>query len=227
MQSKNNFIDSRFSTIMNYVFNFSMSSVYFILCNSLLIIGMLFFSFSYENSILFFILLLPMGPSITAMFFVMNKLIKHKDIDVTKDFFKSYKTNFKQSILIWIIELIIISILLFDLYIFSLIQSTLSSFGIAFVFGSILFTFLLTFYSFSILSMFKITIKNLLKISFISIFKHLQTTLCIISLTFLSSVLLLRWPFEVIILSGLIAYILMFTFKPVILNIENDLYKPV
>lgn len=222
MQDKNNFIDSKFSTIMNYVFNLSMSSLYFILCNFLLIFGMLFFSFSYKNSILLFILLLPMGPSITAMFFVMNKLIKHKDIDVTKDFFNSYKTNFKQSLLIWVFELIITSILLLDLYIFSLTQNILSSFGIAFVFVTILFTFLLTFYSFSILSMFKITIKNLLKISFISIFKHLQTTLCILSLTFLSSILLLRWPFEVMIFSSVIVYILMFTFKSVLLSIEEN-----
>lgn len=226
MQSKNNFIDSNFFNIMNYVFNFSMSSLYFILCNSLLIIGMLFFSFTYENSILFFIFLLPTGPSLTAMFFVMNKLIKHKEIDATKDFFSSYKANFKQSIMIWIIELVIISILLFDLYIFSLMPKAISSLGVSFVFVSILFTFLLTFYSFSILSIFKVTTKNLLKISFISIFKYFHTTFCIISVTFLSALLLLKWPFETLIFSSVIAYILMFTFKAVLLDIENNLYKP-
>lgn len=227
MKSNNNFIDSSFLNIMNYVFNLSMSSIYFILCNSLILIGMIFFSFSYENFIIFFILLLPTGPSFTALFFVINKLIKYKDIDVTKDFFSSYKSNFKQSMLIWIVELIIVSILLFDIYIFSSHQNSISSFGLAFSFVSLLIVFLLSFYSFAILSMFKITTKNLLKVSFVSISKHILPTLSVLSVTFLSALLLLKWTFEVLIFSSLIAYILMFTFKPVLLYIENNLYKPI
>lgn len=72
-------------------------------------------------NILWFICSIPIftiGASTTAMYYVTLKLARDEDGYTFRSFFKSFKENFKQSTVIWLIFLLTGIILAFDVYYF-------------------------------------------------------------------------------------------------------------
>lgn len=62
--------------------------------------------------------IVTIGASTTAMYYVTLKLVRDEDGYTFRSFFKSFKENFKQSTIIWLIFLLAGIILGFDLYFF-------------------------------------------------------------------------------------------------------------
>ncbi|MBQ9360258.1 MAG: YesL family protein [Lachnospiraceae bacterium] len=54
------------------------------------------------------------GASFTALHYVTMKMVRDEETYVTKDFFKSFKQNFRQGTVIWLILFVIGSVLIFD-----------------------------------------------------------------------------------------------------------------
>lgn len=69
-----------------------------------------------------------MGASTTAVYYVTLKLARDEDGYTIRSFFKSFKENFKQSTLIWLILMAAGVIIGFDLYFFIMVQTTSSAF---------------------------------------------------------------------------------------------------
>lgn len=65
---------------------------------------------------LFCIPIITVGAAVTAQYYVGMKLVRGEDTPFFRAYLKSFKDNFKQSTLIWIIELIIGSVLAYDWY---------------------------------------------------------------------------------------------------------------
>lgn len=57
---------------------------------------------------------IPLGPALTAMHYVLLKLVRDEDSYVTKSFFKSFKENFKQGAILQAIQFTAGGILLLD-----------------------------------------------------------------------------------------------------------------
>ena len=57
---------------------------------------------------------IPLGPALTAMHFVLLKIVRDEESYITKTFFKSFKENFKQSTVLMIIQFVAGGILLMD-----------------------------------------------------------------------------------------------------------------
>ena len=57
------------------------------------------------------------GAAITAAHYVALKIKRGEEGYVTKDFFRSFKENFKQSTIIWLIALLVTGVILGDIYI--------------------------------------------------------------------------------------------------------------
>lgn len=57
---------------------------------------------------------IPVGPALTAMHYVLLKIVRDEDSYVTKSFFKSFKENFKQGAILQVIQWIAAGILLMD-----------------------------------------------------------------------------------------------------------------
>jgi len=55
-----------------------------------------------------------LGPACTAMHFVLLKMVREEDSYVTKTFFKSFKENFKQGIVLQVIKFVVGGMLLLD-----------------------------------------------------------------------------------------------------------------
>ncbi|MBR5376420.1 MAG: YesL family protein [Lachnospiraceae bacterium] len=85
-----------------------------------------FFGFMDKVAGLFWINLLTMicsipvitaGAAVTACYYVTLKMVKNEEGYLTKSFFRSFRTNFRQSTLIWILEAVLISVFVADFWI--------------------------------------------------------------------------------------------------------------
>ena len=86
-----------------------------------------------------------MGASTTAVYYVTLKLVRDEEGPTIRSFFKSFKENFRQATIIWLIMLAAGSLLGFDLYFFLAIQRTASALRTVMlaVFGGFLMVYLL------------------------------------------------------------------------------------
>lgn len=179
-------------------------------------------------NILWIIFSLPVftiGASTTALFYVMGKVVRDEDFSTFKDFWKSFKMNFKQSTIITLILAVLYLILYVDL-------KNISAFGsmakiiMPAQFAVVIELVFITLYIFPILSRFDMPIKNLFKTAFFMSNKHIFSTItcatsivAIVFLIYKVPGLFIMMPFS---LYGLaVSYILNNVFRRYIPE-END-----
>lgn len=133
-------------------------------------------------SILWLIFCIPVitiGPANTALYYTTVKVIRRERGYITREFFKSFRINFKRGALFGILLTIIFTVLAFDL-VWSLGISKSSSNG-SILFGIFVaitfFIFCFSLYVFPILSRFDMKFKQLVKAALLMSIKHLPTTL--------------------------------------------------
>lgn len=131
-------------------------------------------------NILFLICSIPIftiGASITALYYVSFKTIKDEEGYITKDFFRSFKENFKQSTIIWIVLLVLYIIFGFELTTLLAMNTSMADAGIVIAMIPGLLILFVGLYVFPLLSRFenttKATIKNALFLSIANIPKTL------------------------------------------------------
>lgn len=61
--------------------------------------------------------IITVGPALTALHYMALKIARNEECYIAKDYFKSFKMNLKQGILIWLIELVIAMLLIGDFFI--------------------------------------------------------------------------------------------------------------
>ncbi|MGF7143279.1 putative membrane protein YesL [Anaerotaenia torta] len=157
--------------------------------------------------------LITIGPANTALYYTTVKVIRRERGYLTREFFKSFKLNFKRAAIIGVVLTIAFVILGFDLIWGYANMST----GTA---GSILFgifvaiTFLLVafaVYVFPVLSRFDMTVKQLVKAGAFMSIRHLPSTVVMIVITaagilgvFLIPILIFVIPAAVTFLNSLL-----------------------
>lgn len=106
---------------------------------------------------------ITIGASITAMHYVMLKIARGEDGYIVKDFFKSFKLNFKQSTVIWLIMLLLIVVFAGDYLILNYggIEFP-KGMGMALAVVAVLI-FIVSTYIFPVLARFDNSIKNTIK----------------------------------------------------------------
>jgi uncharacterized membrane protein YesL len=140
-------------------------------------------------SVVWVLLCIPVvtiGPANTALYYATVKVIRRERGYLFREFFKSFKLNFKRAAILGVILTIMFVVLGFDLI---WAYANLSSSGST---GSILFgvfiaiTLLLacfSIYAFPILSRFDMTVKQLVKAGAFMSIKHLPSTLVMVVVT--------------------------------------------
>lgn len=58
--------------------------------------------------------ILTAGASLTAMHYVLLKIVKDEEPEIISEFFHSFKMNFKQATIIWLIMLVVYAVLFVD-----------------------------------------------------------------------------------------------------------------
>ena len=173
--------------------------------------------------------IVTIGPSITAMHYVTLKMVREEEGYVVKSFFKASKENFKQSVIVWMIFLVITLVFFLDYRILN--EAGMEENKLfAIVIGAIyLFVCLTVMYIFPLLSRFentlKQTVKNALFMSILHIFKTiLMAVIYIIPFILLPLHYNLILVFLIIGLSGP-AYINSFIWKSIFKKYEPEEIK--
>lgn len=208
----------------NYVY-------YFFTTNMLFLVSNLIFIMVYEAAepniyayILLLITAIPMGPSISALLSVMGKLMKYKEIDVWKDYSGAYRQNFKQSLVIWILLLIVFGILLVDI---NFVKSTPNyQFLGMFFLGIMIILMLIVLYAFPILTQFHMKTIDIIKVSIYFSIRKIPTTAVKIVII-IGAFYLLRYLkiIGVTFFTSVIAYLIMFYDKSTFTELETKLKK--
>lgn len=121
------------------------------------------------------------GASITAMHYVMLKMVRNQEGYIWKDFWKSFKENLGQATAIWSILLIFIAFFLIDCYIFKSLVENISVPLLAVAGAFALFLYMIYLYVFPLLSHFHNTVLGTIKNAFfVGIMTFPQTILMMI-----------------------------------------------
>jgi uncharacterized membrane protein YesL len=134
-------------------------------------------------SIVWFILCIPIitiGPATTALYYTTVKVIRRERGYLMREFFRSFKTNFKMGSLAGILIIAVFLVLYFDRN-FALTLEGTKGFVLLSVFNAmIVLLFIVTIYIFPILSRFKMKFLHLFKTSLFMSIKHLPTTIVLV-----------------------------------------------
>lgn len=177
MSAKRDLLTNPFYTIPNYIYALLVSSFYFLICNPLIIIFYIltFIDTNNFNFILLFISLIPLGPSLVALYLSMRKLLLEKNLSVSSYFFSLYKSNFKSTIKLWLIELFLLLLLAIDFLYF---YTRMNVLGVHIIFILLaIYIVTVSLYLYPIKSKFEIKFKDLIILSFYYTLKKFPITL--------------------------------------------------
>lgn len=215
-------LDRPIYQVTKYVYYFFIVNFYFILTSLPFLIIFFIADFTFQNILLFYLALVPMGPSITAILSTMRKLTVEKEIRPTIDYFTAYKRNFSMTIKYWMIQLTILLILAIDIF-YSTNRANMLS---PIFFILMIVCFFIMMYAFPILSRFEVKIKNLFIVAIYSNFKFLKVT--ILNATTIAMFGFIYWTFpsiSVLFSMSLIGFFLMYNLKQPLEYLENTLSK--
>jgi uncharacterized membrane protein YesL len=189
-------------------------------------------------SVIWVLLCIPIitiGPANTALYYATVKVIRRERGYLFREFFKSFRANFKRAAIVGVILTIMFAILSFDLL------YSWGSLGGDSNMGSIMFgifvaiTFLLMCFStyvFPVLSRFDMTIKQLIKAACFMSMKHLPYTLLMVLVTIAAFVGVFFIPILIFIVPATAAFVNSFLMErvlkkyiPVTEGSEEDICK--
>lgn len=217
--------ENKFYGVLKYIHLFFLSNIYFALSNILLLCAIVFFELSFYNILIYFIPLVLLGPSLSALISLYSKFLYFdKDIVITNTFFQAYKSNFINSLKVWIPSLCILCLITFD---FLIVRSNDSLLILSIpLFFLLIIDILFMIYSLIFISKYEITFLNTLKLSLLSITKRPFTSiinfiiilLCIFILIFSKSIISL-------FIVGFSFFLILKSLKSTFLFIENTYLK--
>lgn len=179
-------MDNKFFTFMSRVADLIILNVVFIVCC---------------------IPIVTIGASVTAMYYVTLKMARNEESYIVKGFFKSFRENFKQATIIWLILLVAGLLLGMDFRIVQQVESTgllkVVTYGLYMV--ALIYAMMLS-YIFPLLAKFDNTIKNTFKNAMLMSIRHLPFTIVILLVGFAPAIATLTIP--IVLAYGLIVWIM-------------------
>jgi uncharacterized membrane protein YesL len=228
-QSKRQFGEGPIYTVTNFIYWFFLGNLYFLLMN----IPLVFITFVYLANgtnqlpegfpIIAVICCIPIGPAATALLSVMGKLIREKDVNITKDFFKAYKTNFFQSLFFCALEIILLVLLYMDIRFFA--SNNYSPILTLVIYIFMIFIFLMGLYVFPLISRFYLGTKEIMKIGAYYTTRKIHITLMNFASFLVVDFIFTKFTFVVLFMASIICYLLMFYQRSIHLELEEKFKK--
>ncbi len=144
------------------------------------------------------------GASSTALYYTTHKVV-YKGRGYDREYFRSFKENFKQATLSWLIFMLAFAILAGDIYITRHMVTPGSPLAAASIFFLILlvFTIVWAIYHFAYIARFENGFKESFKISFIFMILNIQWSIVIVLVSAAILVLMYYIPFLILFAPGL------------------------
>ena len=225
MANKKEFGEGIIFTASNYIFWFLLSNFYFWLMNIPFIFVLFLMAASQSDgfTLLLIISALPMGPALTALLSIMGKLVREKDVNVTKDFFKAYKVNFFESFYFSLLEVVLLSICFVDIMYakakFPQLQPVFMIIGLIII-G-------MNFYLFPIISRFYLKKIDTIKLTFVYFFKRIHVCIICFAVIYIIWSLLAKTSAVVLMVllfsMSILCYVTMVFQNKMLLQIEEKL----
>lgn len=117
------------------------------------------------------------GAAITAMHYVLLKMVRDEEGYLIRGFFKSFKANFKQATLIWLMMLLVVAIYVGDCLIFNYSGMEFPKVLVIAVVVVAILLLMMAVYVFPLQARFENSIKNTLKNALILAFANLPKTI--------------------------------------------------
>lgn len=133
--------------------------------------------------------IVTIGASVTAAYYVAMKKVRGEETYIVKTFFHSFKENFKQSTVIWLVFLILGILMTLDFRIVNAMEGTLALVMCYALMIVAVITSMIFLYVFPVLARFYNPIKATLKNALLMSIRHLPYTILMLAIT-VGSVLL-------------------------------------
>lgn len=150
--------------------------------------------------------IVTIGPALAAKYYIAMKMTRDEEPGVVVPFFKAFISNFKQSILVWVVQLAIIALVLIDWS--WIIDSGWNNVDFSFKFSIGVITAIVAMVNmvaYPLIARFKLSVKELYKAIVVFVFTHFIQLLGILAL----------------IVAGIVACIWYFTWLPLIAVVDS------
>lgn len=117
-------------------------------------------------TLLFCLPIVTAGASLTAMHYVLQKMVRDEEGDIWQQFLRSFKLNFKQATILWVILVVIFGVLFVDWRIIRMQGDQFPGFVIILLYAAIAVIYLISLYIFPVLARYKNTIGGTVKTAF-------------------------------------------------------------
>ncbi|MDE5867033.1 MAG: YesL family protein [Lachnospiraceae bacterium] len=185
-------------------------------------------------NILVLLLCIPVvtaGAAFTAMHFVLLKIVRNEEGYLVKGFFKSFKQNFRQATLLWLLMLFLIALIVLDLMILNFSGMDLPRIYKILILAVALILLIIAVYVFPVLARFDNSIKNTLRNAFFMSFLNLPKSILMVVLIFLPLVIMYfsSYSFVFMVLFGYSApaYASAYLYSGIFKRFEPEVQKPV
>lgn len=170
--------------------------------------------------------IVTIGASTTALYYVTMQTAREEHGYIARNFFRSFKENFKQSTIIWLIMFLIGAILTFNVSFWFTMKSTMGNVLGALLSVALLLYIFTLFYVFPLLARFNNTVKQTMKNALYISLQNLKQTLFITVVNILIILALYLLPISAVffVLFGFafFAYLNSFQFVKVFKCYEAD-----
>ncbi|MBQ6806202.1 MAG: DUF624 domain-containing protein [Lachnospiraceae bacterium] len=129
------------------------------------------------------------GAAFTGMYYVLLKIVRGEEGYLIRGFFKSFKQNFKQATILWLMILLIIGIYVGDFWIFNYSGIEFPKAFVIVICAIAVVLLMVVVYIFPILARFENTIKNTIKNAFFMAILNLPKTILMVLLLFVPFVI--------------------------------------
>ncbi len=130
------------------------------------------------------------GAAFTGMSYVLLKIVRGEEGYLIRGFFKSFKQNFKQATILWLLILLVIGIYVGDFLIFNYSGIGFPKAFVIVICAIAVILLMVAVYVFPILARFDNTIKNTIKNAFFMAILNLPKTILMVLLLFLPFVIM-------------------------------------
>ena len=155
-------------------------------------------------SVLWIVFSLPLvtfGASTTALYYTINKVIRHDRSSLWKEFWGAFKSNFKQSTIVWLVLAVVYYIMITDCVIMYNFYKSGASVTLFIVFGiMVLVTMMWTSYLFPCIARFENTTKNLMKTCALLMIRHILKSILLMLLLAVAIAGLIVMPVLIVII---------------------------
>lgn len=150
------------------------------------------------------------GAATTAAYYTMVKVVRKERGTLLQEFVKSLKQNFRDSLMIHVVYLLITGVLVFNIYYtYQQLGNTENSlaFQMLFIYLALLLVMIaICIYTYPVLSRFEMKRFALVRFSILIMFRHFPVSLLLLAIFMISFVAIVVCPFGVIFVPGVCLY---------------------